>query len=58
VIRIGFGFARTSISASPIVEVMEWGSDGVTMEKILANSAGAAARMANEVNALIDKNAP
>ena len=27
-----------------MVEVMEWGNDGVMMEKIFANSAGAAAR--------------
>jgi hypothetical protein len=32
VIRIGSGFARASISASPMVEVMEWGSDGLMME--------------------------
>ena len=44
VIRIGLGFARASISASPMVGVMEWGSDGVMTEKILANSPGAMAR--------------
>ena len=38
--------------------MMEWGSDGVMMEKISANSPGASARMAKEVNALIDKNVP
>ena len=58
VIRIGFGFARASISASPIVEVMEWGSDGVMSEKISVNSPGASVRTAKELNGLVDKNAP
>src|ERR1043166_721980 len=43
-IRIGFWFARASISASPIVDAMEWGTGGIIIEKIFANSRVGVAR--------------
>jgi len=44
VMRIGFGFVRVSLSASPIEGVMEQGSDGVMTDKIWASCFGSAVR--------------
>jgi hypothetical protein len=56
--QIGSCFSRVSIIASPIVELMEWGSDGVMNGEDFRQFPGAAGPMAKEANALIDKNAP